>query len=149
MKSILIEMFLFGKDVIFTYLYEKKQRHFIVLWTRRARRRIDSLLLYHSNWVMLVFVSLHKLTFRSVVLLLACLSLRCRTKQCNYMLSLSCYGYHHYRWGVCIYSFSQEWHTLFSFSFDVYFVSSSHVRLSIDCSIKEEEEMWDKINTQI
>ena len=65
--------------------------------------------LLHSNWVMLVFVSLHKLTFRSIVLLLACLSsVRCRTKQCNYMLSLSCYGYHHYRSDRCIDSFSQK-----------------------------------------
>lgn len=100
--------------------------------------------LLHSNWVMLVFVSLHKLTFRSIVLLLACLSsVRCRTKQCNYMLSLSCYGYHHYRSDRCIDSFSQKWHTPFiSFLFSVYFVSSSHVRLSIDCSRKKRE--WKK-----
>ncbi len=132
-------------------MYEKKQRHFIVLWTRRARTRIDSLLFYHSNWVMLVFVSLHKLTFRSVVLLLACLSLRCRTKQCNYMLSLSCYGYHHYRWGVCIYSFSQEWHTQFSFFLCLFRVvfSRSTVNWLFYKKKNEEEEMWDKINTQL
>ena len=87
---------------------EKKPRHLIVLWTRRARGRIDFHRCHHLNWVMLMFVSLYtswhfdrslSSSLSSSSLFFFCLPvvlsfIRSRTKQCNYMLSLSCYGYH-------------------------------------------------------
>ena len=83
---------------------EKKRVISFVLWTRRARGRIDFHRCHHLNWVMLMFVSLYTSwhfdrSLSSSSLFFFCLPvvlsfIRSRTKQCNYMLSLSCYGYH-------------------------------------------------------